>query len=191
MRCRSCNRLSFAYICQECHETKFPINIHTRVVGDMDVICFYNYSTIEGLLLSKHTKYGYKVYKELGKKTLHPFMVEFCEHELGDIYLIGIDEKPSGGYSHIATLTHSAKMPTIIPYHAKLIDHSGISYAGKTLEYRLSNPRKFVYSGKSNIQAILIDDIITTGTTLQYAKNTLSKAGVDVLFALCLADARR
>jgi hypothetical protein len=33
----------------------------------MDVICFYDYSTIEGLLLSKHTKYGYRVYKELGK----------------------------------------------------------------------------------------------------------------------------
>jgi competence protein ComFC len=156
----------------------------------MDVICFYNYSSIEGLLLSKHTKYGYRVYKELGKKVLYPFMVEFCEHELGDIYLIGIDEKPTNGYSHIATLTHTAKMPTIIPYHSKLIDYSGISYAGKSLEYRLNNPREFRYSGKSNIQAILIDDIITTGTTLQYAKDVLIKADVEVLFALCLADAR-
>jgi competence protein ComFC len=65
-----------------------------------------------------------------------------------------------------------------------------MSYSGQSLEFRLSNPRKFTYTGKKNIDAILVDDIITTGTTLQEAMIVLKKNGVRVQFALTLADAR-
>jgi len=81
----------------------------------MDVICFYNYSTIESLLHSKHKSFGYRIFKKLGLMVLRPFMQEFVEHELGDIYIIGVDEKVKGGYSHVAVLTHTMKMPSIIP----------------------------------------------------------------------------
>ena len=37
---------------------------------------------------------------------------------------------------------------------------------------------------------ILVDDIVTTGTTILEARDTLQKAGTRVLFALVLADAK-
>ncbi len=65
-----------------------------------------------------------------------------------------------------------------------------VSYAGKTLQYRIENPRNFIYKGTSSVDAILVDDIITTGITLQEAQNVLLSHGVNVLFALTLADAK-
>jgi competence protein ComFC len=38
------------------------------------------------------------------------------------------------------------------------------------------------------VHAILVDDIITTGITLQEAQKVLMQHGVNVLFALTLAD---
>jgi competence protein ComFC len=72
--------------------------------------------------------------------------------------------------------------------HSSLLSQNDIKYAGKTLKYRKDNPRDFKYSGKSGISVILIDDIVTTGTTLLEAKNTLARYGVEVDFALVLAD---
>ena len=43
---------------------------------------------------------------------------------------------------------------------------------------------------KITAPVILVDDIVTTGTTILEARDTLQKVGVDVLFALVLADAR-
>lgn len=74
--------------------------------------------------------------------------------------------------------------------HASLLAQNSVTYAGKTLAYRLSNPRDFHYSGPNDIDAILVDDIITTGVTLQEAQKSLTQHGVNVLFALTLADAK-
>ena len=65
-----------------------------------------------------------------------------------------------------------------------------VSYSAQSLDYRLANPRDFVYKGKQGMDAILVDDIVTTGTTLSEARAVLQKSGIDVLFALTLADAR-
>jgi len=62
------------------------------------------------------------------------------------------------------------------------------SYSGKTLQFRLENPRDFVYKGKKEVEVILVDDIVTTGTTLQEAAKVLKQNGVNVLFALTLAS---
>ena len=61
-------------------------------------------------------------------------------------------------------------------------------YAGKSLQFRLDNPRDFDYHGKKDVDVILVDDIITTGITLQEAQKVLTQSGVNVLFALVLAD---
>jgi len=74
--------------------------------------------------------------------------------------------------------------------YSTLHSTSNVKYAGKSLEFRLNNPRKFEYKGKKNIDVVLVDDIVTTGTTLKEAKQVLKRAGVNVLFSVVLADLR-
>ncbi len=190
MRCLSCQKLSLKTFCKECQSSLLKPNITKRVVGTLDVYSFYKYSTIETMLLTKHTSLGFRVFSAISQITFKPFINEFISNDKRKIHIIGIDEKVKNGYSHVAILTNSMKTKYSKVLQASLLSSNNIKYSGKTLQFRLENPRNFTYNGKVNVDVILIDDIITTGTTLQEAKNVLEKSGVNVLFALTLADAQ-
>jgi len=188
MRCFSCSKLSVTVLCEVCVNQLFRTTIGTRIIGTLDVISFYKYSVLESLLLTKHKPEGYRIYKALAKMTMKPFIKEFMENADGDVYIIGVDEHIKSGYAHVALLTRAMKTKTSIPLHASLMAQNRVNYSGKDLQFRLDNPRNFKYTGKKNIDAILVDDIITTGITLQEAQKVLMENGVNVLFALTLAD---
>ncbi len=188
MRCFSCSKLSFKIICKQCLEQLFIPTISTRKVGTLDVISFFKYSSLETLLHSKHKPEGYRIYKALANMTMKPFIEEFVESDNRDVYIVGIDEYVKSGYSHVALLTRAMKTKTSITQHSSLMAQNRVNYSGKNLQFRLENPRDFLYKGKSNIDVILVDDIITTGITLQEAQKVLMSHGVNVLFALTLAD---
>ena len=190
MRCISCHKLSWSTFCSRCQIKLLKPSITKRQVGSLDVYSFFKYQNIEDLLLTKHTPQGFIIYKALAKMTFRPFIKNFISNDSRKIYIIGVDEVVKNGYSHIAILTHQMRYKNVNIIHSKLIAQNPIKYAGKTLEFRLSNPREFIYSGVSNIEAILIDDIITTGLTLQEANKILAQNGVKVLFALTLANAK-
>jgi len=175
-------------ICSRCKEQLFRTTIGTRTIGTLDVISFYKYSALESLLLTKHKPEGYRVYKALSKMTLKPFIEEFVENIDSDVYIIGIDEYVKSGYAHVALLTRAMKTKQTIPLYGTLMARNRVNYSGKSLQFRLENPRDFCYTGKSNIDVILVDDIITTGITLQEAQKVLLAHNVNVLFALTLAD---
>jgi competence protein ComFC len=160
----------------------------TRKVGTLDVISFYKYSTLESLLHTKHRPEGHRIYKALAEITLKPFIKEFIESDPRDVYIVGIDEFVKSGYSHVALLTRAMKTKSSFPQHGTLMAQNRVNYSGKDLQFRLDNSRDFLYRGKSNIDVILVDDIITTGITLQEAQKVLIKHEVNVLFALTLAD---
>ena len=188
MRCFSCSKLSVPILCEICVKQLFSTEIHTRTIGTLDVISFYKYTTLEALLHTKHKPEGYRIYKALANMTMKPFIQEFVENAEGDVYIIGVDEHVKSGYAHVALLTHAMKTKTSIPLHASLMAQNRVNYSGKDLQFRLANPRNFKYTGKQNIDVILVDDIITTGITLQEAQKVLMENGVNVLFALTLAD---
>ena len=188
MRCYSCSKLSFQIICKRCVEQLFVPAMSTSKVGILDVISFFKYSTLEALLHSKHKPEGYRIYKALANMTMKPFIEAFAANNNRDIYIVGIDEYVKSGYAHVALLTRAMKTKTSIPQHSALMARNRVNYSGKSLQFRLQNPREFVYTGKENIDAILVDDIITTGITLQEAQKVLMGHGVNVLFALTLAD---
>jgi len=188
MRCYSCSKLSTNIICNRCKEQLFRTTIGTRTIDTLDVISFYKYSALESLLLSKHKPEGYRIYKALANMTLKPFIEEFVENIDSDVYILGIDEYVKSGYAHVALLTHAMKTKQTIPLHSTLMARNRVNYSGKSLQFRLENPRDFRYTGKSNIDVILVDDIITTGITLQEAQKVLLAHNVNVLFALTLAD---
>ncbi|MCF6207535.1 MAG: ComF family protein [Sulfurovum sp.] len=188
MRCYSCAKPNLHIVCKHCKETLFTPSIKTRTVGTLDVISFYRYATLEPLLLTKHKPEGYRIYKALGKMVFAPFIREFLEHDEGVVYVVGVDESVRSGYSHVAQLSHAMKMPGVRVLHNALRARNRVNYSGKSLEYRLKNPRDFIYRGKSGIDVILVDDIVTTGITLQEAQKVLLEHRVNVLFALTLAD---
>jgi len=190
VRCFSCHCLSLTVICQTCQERLFRPTIKKRTLGSLEVYSFYSYSTIESLLLLKHKPQGYRVFDALAKMSLKPFIELFTTQDARDITIIGIDEKIKNGYSHIATLTKQMQTPHSHPQYASLLAQSSIKYAGKSRTYRENNPRNFIYTGEENIDAILIDDIITTGATLTQAYKLLQHHNVRVEFALVLADVR-
>jgi len=188
MRCYSCLKLSIPILCKRCMNQLFRTSTRTRTIGTLDVISFYKYAALESLLLTKHKPEGYRVYKALAKMTMKPFIEEFVESDDRVVYIVGVDEYVKSGYSHVALLTREMKTKTSKPLHASLMAQNRVNYSGKDLQFRLNNPRSFHYSGKKNIDVILVDDIITTGITLQEAQNVLIKNGVNVLFALTLAN---
>lgn len=188
MRCYSCSKLSFHIICKTCKEQLFRTTIGTRTIGTLDVISFYKYSALESLLHTKHKPEGYRIYKALAHMTMKPFIEEFIESDDRDIYIVGIDEYVKSGYAHVALLSRAMKTKTSFPLHSSLMAKNRVNYSGRSLQYRLENPRDFVYKGKSGVDVILVDDIITTGITLQEAQKVLIENGVNVLFALTLAD---
>ncbi len=190
MRCLSCHKLSFSIICQSCDKRLLVPTVTKRKVGTLEVVSLFKYKNIETFLLTKHTPVGFRIYKYLGKKFVAPFVDNFIQNIEEEISVVAIDEKVNSGYSHTALLSHFVTDNNALVSHAKLLAKNSVNYAGKSLSFRLENPRNFSYTGKPNIQVILIDDIITTGVTLQEAQMELMRHGVEVIFALTLADAR-
>ena len=192
MKCILCNHLSFSTICSTCQTKYLSSNLTKRTLPNgLVVYSFYKYSDIKGFLKTKHTYLGYKIYTLLAKNSFRKFALEFVDDHDKKIYAFAIDDKLSPEYSHTAILTKALKSKYITPKYNKLRAKNTVSYSAKTLEYRLKNPRNFNYTFKQDIYAILVDDIITTGTTLSEAKALLEKNSVNVLFALTLADARQ
>ena len=188
MRCISCHKLSMATFCQQCQDRLLKPTVTKRTINGLDVYSFFKYQHIQDLLLTKHTPQGFKIYKALAKLSFKLFIDNFIEKDPREVYVLGIDENIKSGYSHVALLTHEMSHKHVKVLHGKLMARNLVNYSGKKLQYRLENPRDFDYTGFKDIEVILVDDIITTGTTLKEAKQVLEKHGVKVLFALTLAD---
>jgi len=189
MKCLLCKRYSFFHICKNCQQKHLqPSLIRRKLFGELEVISFYRYSQIKELLHTKHTDLGYHIYTILARNSFANFAKEF-KHER-EIAVLGIDEKSKGLYSHTAILAKHCKAKYLSPQHARLIAQNDISYSGKSKAFRLQNPRDFTLKPFACKECIVVDDIITTGTTLSEAVTTLAKAGKETLLCLTLADAR-
>ncbi len=191
MRCIICGNWSFSIICKECKEEFLKPNITKRKVGSLEVVSLFDYFQIADLVQTKYSPIGYRVYKFFAKEYIREFLVSYIkEANIDNLYLIAVDENIKRGYSNTSIMIHYASTREIKPLHGVLKAKNRVSYAGKSLEFRLKNPKDFSYSGKKNIDAILVDDLITTGTTLSQAYNEVIKHGVNVHFALTLANAK-
>ena len=189
MRCVVCNSLSiFRPICKKCQTSFLIPQISKRDFGGFEIISFYPYSHIEPLIKYKYKPLGSKIYSIMAKYT---FSLFGHHYKIDDkIYAIPIDDNVDKGYSHTAILTKNLQSKNIKPIFGKLLATNSMKYAGTSLEFRKNNKRDFKYYGEKNINVILVDDIVTTGSTILEAKNILEYNGVNVIFALVLADAK-
>jgi competence protein ComFC len=156
-------------------------------MGSIPVYSFFPYSDIEPLLLTKHTDVGYYIYTILAKRAFGAFAHEW-QYE-NRVASLGIDDHATSGYSHTAVLNKALKSNNITPYYGKLRATKQYKYAGKSVEERLINPRQFIYAHFEENEVILVDDIVTTGTTLSEATELLYTQGKKVILCLTLTDA--
>ncbi len=178
------------HICKSCQRLFLRPKLSKRTLScGIDVFSFYEYEEIKELLHTKHSDLGYHIYTILAHNSFKRFAEEFSyTHEL---CAIGIDDRPKYGYSHTAILTHALKSEYIHPLYAKLHAGNDITYSGKSKRFREQNPREFRLGRFTNSEVILVDDIVTTGTTLCEAHALLQKAGKQTAFCLTLAHAKR
>ena len=188
MKCMLCESLSFTHICSSCQETFLAPNIYKRkILNNIEVISFYKYNDIKDLLHTKHTDLGFYIYSILAQNSLKKFAENFTYS--ATVSSIAIDDNVKSGYSHTAILNKELKSQYIKPLYNKLRAENSISYSGKSREFRLMNPRNFTLTSFETQNVILIDDIITTGSTLSQAIQTLHSNSKNTLFCLTLADA--
>jgi len=187
MKCLMCERLSLSHICSTCRATYLTPSIYKRKINhNIEVISFYKYSEIKDLLHTKHTDLGYYIFKILAKQAFEKFAKEFSfEYPLVSI---GIDDNVRSGYSHTAILNKALTCRDIKPLFFKLYSSNNISYSGKSKEFRMLNPRDFKLKNFEEENVILVDDIITTGSTLNQAIEILKSKNKEVLFCLTLVD---
>ncbi len=189
MYCLLCGNFSFSHICKKCKKEFLKPSLYKRAIDDnFEIYSFYKYSIIKDLILTKHKFIGHFIYHILAQESFQKFAKEFKFTD--QIYSFACDDHIQNGYSHTAILNKYLKSIYITPVHSVLRAKNRVNYSGKSLNFRKSNPRNFEYSYHSNIDAIVVDDIITTGTTIKEAKKILEENKVNVLFALTLADAR-
>ena len=188
MRCHLCLRLSWQPLCSTCLSTILkPIPAFRTLRNGLKVYSFYSYSDIAQLLHTKHTMVGASVFKQLGRHTFFEFLKTFDFPQ--GAYAIPIDDHVRHGYSHSAILAKATK-PYLEPLYGKLRAQNHESYSGKSRAYREKNRRCFEVHCEEGCSVVLIDDIVTTGCTLEEASEALQDKGINVLFALVLADAK-
>ncbi|BEG57814.1 Amidophosphoribosyltransferase [Helicobacter sp. NHP21005] len=185
MRCFSCGVWSFKPLCKHCY-TELAPRLQTHRLEHIPVLSFYTYDDIELLLKSKYSLVGSRLLPLLASRVqslLKPLLQE-------SLYALPIDDHIKRGYSHTAAIARAlcANSPCK-PVYNKLRAIKNITYAGQSLEFRKQNPKGFVFKGDSRLAYFLVDDVLTTGTTLRQAIQTLKAAGAKVAFALVLAKA--
>lgn len=188
MRCHLCLALSWQPLCKKCLSTILEPTPAKRVLeSGLKVYSFYQYAEIANLLHTKHTYIGAKIFAQLAKNSMLPFLKQF-DFPKG-AYGVPIDDHVRHGYAHSAVLAHAIKS-IVKPLYGSLRAQNHQTYSGQKLAFRQSHKRNFISTCKEGMDVVLIDDIVTTGTTLQEAEKVLKKEGVNVLFALVLADAK-
>ena len=190
MKCLVCHRFSLWHICKECQALYLqPRLFKQKLPNGIEVFSFYMYEDIKPFLHTKHTSLGYDVFHILAKSSTNVFAKHFFFET--EVASLGIDENPKNHYSHTAILNKHLKSKYIKPYYGKLLAKNPVQYSGKSKSFREQNPRDFSFKQFREKNCIVVDDIITTGTTLLEATTLLKNNNKEVLFCLTLASVKQ
>jgi competence protein ComFC len=187
MRCLLCLNLSWKLLCKNCLNSSLTPNPSKRALeSGLVVYSAYKYKEIKELLHTKHTFHGAKIYSQLTKHALLPLVESFT---CGDVFSLSIDDHTRSGYSHSAVIARELRV-CLKPLYGRLRAKNLQRYSGQSLHVREKNRRNFTLTCKEGLDIVLIDDIVTTGSTLSEATTICKYNNLNTLFAITLADAR-
>jgi len=188
VRCLTCERLSLSLLCKHCLRMLEPSPKKRTLACGLEVISFYAYDDLAHLLGMKHAPYAHHFLKRIATHALTPFAKALPPPKLP---LLPIGSYELGAFSHTAILARALRWG-YCPYYRALTPNNPVRYAGESLNFRLSNPRNFQLSIPESIhEVVLLDDVLTTGTTLCEASTLLKSKNVMPLYGIVLADGDR
>lgn len=190
MKCLLCEKWSWKVICTPClDEIHLSPRIRTLRNG-LNVYSFYRYEDVESLMRTKYQLIGSRILALLAKKAAQYFFSSFKGEEC--LEALALDDYPYNAYSHAGLILRAFARESggfLKPLYGVLVAQNRVRYAGESLTFRQANPRRFVYTGSPST-LVLLDDIITTGTSFEEAIAVLHEASCQVVFCLALCDAR-
>lgn len=189
MRCILCEKLSLKIICTLCQNRFISPKIHIRLIEDIKVYSFYSFDSIQFLLHSKYYAIGSRIHTILAKQAAKCFQDSRPDLLQKDVYSLGIDSPLYSAYSHTAITLHAFRK-IFTPIYGELKAQNPVKYAGKPKDFRRKNPKNFLYQS-GNINCVVFDDIITTGTSMLEARDVISKGGGNFLYGITLCDSSR
>lgn len=157
------------------------------IEGRLNVISFFAYDDVEPLIKTKYHPFGTRTLTRLSRRAFQPFFADLALEQ--PAALLPIDDRPGQWFSHTAALARAAEGGSVQARYGKLRATAKLHYAGQSLAFRKNNPRKFAVQPFGETAAVLLDDLMTTGTTLLEAADAIEKTGKSVLFAVVLAAA--
>lgn len=192
MKCVICESLTFNYICDTCQKSFIKKSISLRRIGNLTIYSMYNFDEYRYLIDSKYYHSGFEILQIFAKNIRGEIDKLLSE----ETYIIPIDDRAMSDYSHTAVIAKTISTNLIKPIYGLLTTDSHVKYAGKSLEFRQKNKKGFSlhekHRGVSDFNnVVLLDDIVTTGTTLLEAKDVLEEENIKVQFAITLFDAAR
>lgn len=187
MRCLLCGKFSWRYLCKTCDASLTPDPKRHLIEGRLNVISFFAYDDVEPLIKTKYHPFGTRTLARLSRRAFQPFFADLALEQ--PAALLPIDDRPGKWFSHTAALARAAEGRSVKARYGKLRATAKIHYAGQSLAFRKSNPRRFAIKPFNEEAVILLDDLMTTGTTLLEAADAIEKTGKTVLFAVVLAAA--
>lgn len=205
-------------ICKTCLDS-IPLRLSIRKLTDsVSVYSFYAYSDVSLLMQSKYQLIGSRVLKLLAQRAAKHFFTQFACRDFGEtIRLVGLDDYPYGAYSHTGIIVRAFERESKGAFkgvYGVLKAKNTTKYAGETLAFRQNNPKGFYLTRNISYPfVVLVDDIITTGTSFREAISVFSAFDVEnesgvkskvaldsksatksleskVIFCLALCDAR-
>ena len=190
MKCMMCENYSLTHICPSCQKNFLSPSLYKRQLKNgIEVYSFYKYKEIKELLFTKHTDIGFYIYTLLANNSFKKFAQNFFFDS--PLVSVAVDENVESGYSHTAILNKALQSKNITPLFASLRAKNKVNYSGKSKAFRVANPRDYTLKEFPQKQVIIVDDIITTGSTLLEACKVLEAEGKEVLFCLTLADVQK
>ncbi len=190
MRCLVCEKFSFSHMCASCQSSFLLPDPQVRELeSGLKVLSFFPYDEVDFLLKTKHSYLGHYIYSILANTSMKAFAQAFKYDT--KLSIIPVDDKAKDSYAHTAVLAKSLKSSKLRPSYASLHSQNDISYSGQNLAFRKVNPRDFKLLKRPQHDVILVDDIITSGTTLLEAETFLQTQNIQTIMAVTLADANR
>ena len=186
MKCLICARFCLGVLCEGCLDS-IVLTPRKRVVSGVTIYTFFAYEDIDFLLSSKYYAIGSRIFTHLSRIASAYFFRQ--KTDFSGIYGVGIDDYVRSFYSHTGVILKHFCQSGIRPIYGQLRAQNVISYAGKSLEYRQNNKRDLLYSAKAK-DVMIVDDIITTGTSFGEAIDVCQRSGARAHFGIALCDAR-